>query len=124
MHSLSFICGSLLSSCGLCLFELSILPSPLAVIEFEGHLREGEHEENTDTVHDVEEDNLGRKELGARELRYTAVDASLAISSVVCEDVGHDTEKRVDGSELVNEHERNTSHWRKSPRWRTTIVDI
>lgn len=78
--------------------------------QLEGHLGEGKHKQDRNSVDNVEEDDLGDKELRAVHLYIAAGLSFLVEKSIVCKDVCNEAVESVDSCELVNYDQEDASH--------------
>lgn len=82
------------------------------VSELEGHLREGDHEKDANSVHDVEEDDLRHQELSACFMSRVCC-ARLSIFAevrVVGHHVTNETENSVEEGDLIDLEEEHATH--------------
>jgi len=87
-----------------------LAPSPGSMSQLEGHLGEGKHKQDRNSVDNVEEDDLGDKELRAGGL-YIAAELSILVEkSIVRKDVSDEAVESVDSCELVHYDQEYASH--------------
>lgn len=76
----------------------------------EGHLGEGKDEQDRDGVDHIEEDDLSKEELVTGCLFLSAGHSILTEVCVMCENIGHESVKGVNRSDVVELEEEDSTH--------------